>query len=46
MIWGGIHASQRVKKNNQIARDTVYFHGDPVGLFKHKLELLSNNKLK
>src|SRR6266702_6338493 len=26
MRWGGIHTSQQVKKNNQIACEVVYFH--------------------
>src|ERR1700676_3373890 len=28
MSWGDIHTSQHVGKNNQIACDIVYFHGD------------------
>src|SRR5258707_6477141 len=32
MSWGGIHTSQHVAQNNQIARDIVYFHcGSPGG---------------
>jgi hypothetical protein len=47
MRWGEIHTSQDVEKNNQIACEIVYFHdAPPAGLFKQKLELLSNNKLK
>src|SRR6266704_7046628 len=47
MSWGGVHTSQHVSKNNQIACDVVNFHGWlPVGLFKQKLEQLSNNKIK
>src|SRR6266404_3986741 len=46
MSWGGIHTSQRVAQNNQIACDIVYFHCDSVRLFNQKLEPLSNNQLK
>jgi hypothetical protein len=46
MSWGGIHASQHIRKNNQIAGDIVYFHGLPVALFKQKSQLLSNNKFE
>jgi hypothetical protein len=47
MSGGGIHASQQVDKNNQIACEVVCFHDDtPWGLFKQKSDLLSNNKLK
>src|SRR5579864_3842874 len=28
MSWGGVHTSQQVDKNNQIAGDIVYFHED------------------
>jgi hypothetical protein len=32
MSWGGVHTSQHVAKNNQIACDVVYFHdGSPWG---------------
>src|SRR5277367_2441366 len=47
MRWGGIHTTQQVGENNQIACEIVYFHDDsPSGLFKQKSELLSNNKLE
>jgi hypothetical protein len=43
----GIHASQRVEKNDQIADDVVYFHDDScAGRFKQKSELRSSNQLK
>src|ERR1700730_2481445 len=45
MSWGGKHASEHVEENNQIASDIVNFHEDSVGLFKQKLELLSNYML-
>jgi hypothetical protein len=32
MSWGGIHTSQHVTQNNQIAREIVNFHdGSPLG---------------
>jgi hypothetical protein len=47
MSRGGVHTSQHVGKNNQIACEIVYFHdGSLWGLFKQKPELLSNNKLR
>jgi hypothetical protein len=46
MSWGGVHTSQHVGKNNQIACEIVYFHYDsPWDYSNIKRSLLSNNKL-
>jgi hypothetical protein len=37
MSWGGVHTSQQVAQNNQIAREIVYFHDDPVGLIQTEI---------
>ena len=46
MSGSEIHTSQHVGKNNQIAREIVYFHDAlPASvIFKQKSELFSNNK--
>jgi hypothetical protein len=35
--WGGVHTSQQVAQNNQIACEIVYFHDDPVGLIQTEI---------
>src|SRR5258708_15781916 len=46
MSWGGIHASQHVGKNNQIACEIVYFHYDSSWHYSNiNCNILSNNKL-
>src|ERR1700741_5238545 len=44
--WREIHTYQHVQQNNRIADDIVCFHGGSAGLFKQKLQPLSNNKFK
>ena len=36
MSWGGIHASQHVAQNNQIACDIVDSHGGPGGRYSNR----------